>query len=108
MSNKQYPQLKNPPQPPVQVTVSGTATSLQTLMSLSSNAGNYGGFQIKTRSDQSDSVFWGTTSAVTVSNGDEIPPGTAQIIPASVCPDASLCYLVAAGSTVACVVFIGG
>ena len=94
--NKNSPQLKQPPQPPVQISVTSSAQNLQTLASYpGTNLGNYGGIQIKNLSTNTNSVFWGTTSAVTTSNGDEIPAVTSQIIGPALARDETFLYLVA-------------
>jgi hypothetical protein len=100
--------LKNPPFAPVQVTVTATATSLQSLLGESGPVANYGGIQVKNLSTNTNSVFWSNVNTVTTSNGDEIPAGTAQVIPPAVCSNTGTVYLVASGNTNVGIVLLAG
>ena len=92
-----------------QITVTTNATSLQSLLSDVNPYGNSFGIQIENLSSNANSVFWGLANNITTSSlSSEIPPGCAQLVMPAQAQSTANVYLIAVGSEVACVSFIGG
>jgi hypothetical protein len=92
----------------VQGTVTTSSQTLDAIASLSSYP-NRGGIQIKNKSANTKSVFWQTGAAATLAAGDEIPPGTAQVISPAQAADTSAIRLIAdTSSQDVCISFLGG